>query len=70
MEIIDLLKQNLGENNVLENESMAKYTSFKTGGNADIFVKIDDVNKLNFLIKMANRNDLPLFVLGNGKEEL
>ena len=43
MDVIKLLKQNLGENKVLLNEPMSKHTSFKTGGNADIFIKVTSI---------------------------
>ena len=70
MEIIDLLKQNLGEKNVLLNECMAKHTTFKTGGPADILVKIDSIDKLKYLLDIANRNNLPITILGNGSNIL
>jgi len=34
-----LLEEGIDKNNMLLNEPMNKHTSFKTGGNADIFVK-------------------------------
>ena len=47
MDIISLLKENLGKENIFENEDMSKHTSFKTGGKADIFVKIKNLENLN-----------------------
>lgn len=70
MEIIEFLKQNLGKNNVLQDESMARHTSFKVGGIADIFVKVDNVEKLKFVIDIVNKNNLSLFILGNGSNIL
>lgn len=70
MDIVDLLKNSLGEKNVLLNEPMSKHTSFKTGGNADIFVKIDNAQNLEFVLKIVKNNKIPLFILGNGSNIL
>lgn len=70
MEITEILKEKLGEKNVFLNEDMAKHTSFKTGGVADVFVKIDSIEKLKYLLDIANRNNLPITILGNGSNIL
>jgi len=47
-------------------EEMKKFTTFKTGGPADIFVRAassDDVRKICIF---AEKNDAPLFILGGG----
>lgn len=66
MDIINLLKDSLGEENVLLNEDMSKHTSFKTGGPADIFVKINNIENLKYILKIAKENKTPIFVMGNG----
>lgn len=70
MENITLLKENLGEENVLLDEDMSKHTSFKTGGKADIFVKVKDIEKLRYVLQFSKENKLPLFILGNGSNLL
>lgn len=70
MDYIELLKQKIGKEKVLLNEPMSKHTSFKTGGNADIFVKIDSIQDLQFILKIVKENNIPLFVLGNGSNLL
>ena len=70
MEITEILKEKLGDINVFINENMAKHTSFKTGGPADIFVRVDDVGKLKYVIDIANQNNLPITILGNGSNIL
>lgn len=67
---IDLFIKELGNDNVLLNESMAKHTSFKTGGNADIFVKVSNKEKLLNILKYSRDNSIPLFILGNGSNIL
>ena len=66
MDKISLLRENLGKENVFENEDMSKHTSFKTGGKADIFVKIKNLENLNYVLNFAKDNKLPVFILGNG----
>lgn len=67
---IELFVKKLGEDNVLLNESMAKHTSFKTGGNADVFVKISSKEKLEYILKYSRENNVPIFILGNGSNIL
>ncbi len=55
---------------VLENEPLLKYTSFKIGGPADIFIEILDLNSLQQIIKYVSKNQISTFVLGNGSNLL
>lgn len=51
------------------NENLAKYTWFKTGGNAEIlFIPADKDDLVNFL--KENNNKLPITVIGNGSNLL
>ncbi|MDE5830725.1 MAG: FAD-binding protein [Clostridia bacterium] len=70
MNYIDLLKENLGAENVYLNEDMSKHTSFKTGGPADSFVKVDSIEKVKYVLKISKENNIPLFILGNGSNIL
>ena len=40
------IKKIVGEENILINEPMKKHTSIKVGGNADIFVKANTIEKV------------------------
>ena len=55
---------------LLENESMAKHTTFRVGGNADIYVSVKSVRELSSLIKLARETDTPFLVIGNGSNIL
>ena len=61
-----LLTEGIKKENILLNEPMNKYTSFKTGGKADIFVKAYLVDEIKSVLKISKENNIPLFVLGNG----
>ncbi len=51
---------------ILENELMSKHTSFKVGGAARYFAKVESVEEIKDAIQFAQKNDLPHFILGNG----
>lgn len=70
MDIEANLMEMLGKENVYINENMSKHSTFKTGGNADFFVKIDNIEKLKYILQFTKKNSLPLFVLGNGSNIL
>ncbi len=62
----------LEENNITyrENEPMHLHCSFKTGGNADIFVAVNSVEELKAVFNLCRTYSLPLTVLGNGSNLL
>lgn len=70
MDIENKLKNEVGNEKVLINEKMSKHTSFKTGGTADFFVKIENTEDLKKVLKIANEYKMPLFILGNGSNIL
>lgn len=55
---------------ILTNEPMSKHTSFKTGGNADFFIKTTDISKIKYLIKISKDENIPLTIVGNGSNLL
>ena len=56
--------------NVTFDEPMKKHTSFKIGGCADVFVTIGSKEKLSRFLTLANENDVPYIILGNGTNML
>lgn len=70
MDIINVLKEQIGNESVLENEPMSKHTSFKVGGVADIFVRIKNIENLQFVLNIAKENRIDIFILGNGSNIL
>ncbi len=70
MNNIDLLINKLGKENVLLNEDMSKHISFKTGGTADVFVKVNSIENMKFLLDFVKNNGSSLFILGNGSNVL
>lgn len=64
------LTKEIPSNQVYCNEPMHKHTSFKVGGNADIFVKVKNLRQLKYAIQVAKDNDLNITIMGNGSNIL
>lgn len=54
----------------LENEPMKDHTTFRIGGNADIFIKPASERTLCGLVKICNDNEIPVFYIGGGSNLL
>ena len=52
------------------NEPMKNYTTFKTGGNADILVSPNCFEELSFVLEFCKNNKIKPFILGNGSNLL
>ena len=49
-----------------EKEPMSRHTSFKTGGNADLFLEVNKNSELSSILKKAKELSVPLTVIGKG----
>lgn len=63
-ECVKVFKKILGAENVKCDERMSKYTSFKIGGKADIFIKVNSIEHLMQIVGLDI--DLPITIIGNG----
>lgn len=70
LDIITLLKEKIDTKDILENEPMSKHTTFKVGGNADLLVKVHNVEQIKFALNIARNKNIPIFILGNGSNLL
>lgn len=64
---MELLYEKLKEmipDRVYQDEPMKKHTSFKIGGNADIFAVIKNETELKEVLKLAG--EVPVQIIGNG----
>ena len=52
------------------NESLSLYTSFRTGGDADLFADITDVHQMADALRLAHQLDIACFVIGGGSNLL
>lgn len=69
-EIYNKLIKKINKSNVFLNEPMSKHTSFKIGGPADIFIKIKKLNELKYILKLAKRYSIKIYIIGNGTNVL
>lgn len=69
-EIYNELITKINSERVLLNEPMRNHTTFKIGGVADIFVKINDIEELKFLIAVATKKKVQVSAIGNGSNVL
>ena len=56
----------ISEDRVFKDEPMNRHTSLKIGGPADIFVKINNIEELTYIINLTKECEIPLTVVGNG----
>ena len=69
-EIYKELLNKVNKENIFLNEPMYKHTTFKIGGTADLFIKVQTIEELKYIIKLCNEKNIPLTVIGNGSNVL
>ena len=69
-DIITKLKEQIDTKDILINEPMSKHTSFKTGGNADIFIKAHSIQEIQYILHVAREEKVNIFIFGNGSNLL
>jgi UDP-N-acetylmuramate dehydrogenase len=52
----------------LRDEPLARYTTMRVGGPADLFAEVRDLFALRGIVRFAHARELPLFVLGRGSD--
>ena len=65
-ELIEKSNLQIDKNKILYNEQMSKHTTFKVGGPAEVFIKIDNIDDLKEILEFVNKNKIPLTIIGNG----
>lgn len=69
-QIIENSDLSIPKDNILYNEDMKKHTTFKIGGPAECFIKIKAKEELKEILVFANKNNIPVTILGNGSNIL
>lgn len=64
------LAKELESSKILKQEPMKKHTSFKIGGNADIYIKAGSIEDIKKILKHTKINKIPLTIMGNGSNVL
>ncbi len=55
---------------VKKNERLSAYTTFRTGGDADLLVEIAGAEKLTLAVSLARELEIPFFIIGGGSNLL
>ena len=58
------------EEDIYINEPMSKHTTFKIGGNAEIFVKLRNIEQIEKTIELSRKFKKPVKIIGNGSNIL
>ncbi len=53
-----------------QDEPMAKHTTFKVGGKAELFITVKNTDELIDVLTYAKRQEIPFFILGKGSNLL
>ncbi len=69
-DIYNKLIKKVDKDRVYLNEPMSKHTTFKIGGPADIFVKVETIDELKYVVKGCKDNNVLLTIIGNGSNIL
>lgn len=64
--IIQKLEQILGADRVLQEEPMSRHCSFRTGGPADLFLRVGTEEQLIETLSFLKKAGVPVFLLGRG----
>ena len=67
-DIYNLLVSKIDESQIKLNEPMNKHTSFRIGGPADIFVKVETISELKHVLEVSKNNNIPLTVIRKRKQ--
>lgn len=66
----EYILQSVPQEDVLQNEPLSKHTTFRVGGEAELFIRISNKEQLMHLIPFFKRIDMDFFLLGNGSNVL
>lgn len=69
-ELLEQIYTIIPRGNVLRNENMSRHTTFRTGGPADCFIRINTSKELSELILLLKKEKEDFFITGNGSNLL
>lgn len=69
-EIIKNSKLHIPQERIFYEEPMKDHTSFKVGGPAEVFIKVENEQELQEIQAFANNEKIPIVIIGNGSNIL
>ena len=67
---IKQIEEIISKDKIYINELMSKHTSFKIGGPAECLIKIQNFEELKSILKLSQKENIPLTIIGNGSNLL
>lgn len=68
--ILEELRQKIAPERVLTKEPMKKHTTFRIGGEAEFYIVPENIEEVQWTVKIARKHEIPMFILGNGSNLL
>lgn len=68
--LVEMIKEIAGADSVFMDEPMSSHTTFRIGGEAEVFVKIKEEAAFIKLIQQLNKFEIPYYIIGNGSNLL
>lgn len=65
-EVYENFKKNILDSDIYKYEEMKKHTTFKVGGKADIFVRVNTIKDLKYILEYSKENNIIVTIIGNG----
>ena len=69
-EIIKNSKLHIPQERIFYEEPMKNHTSFKVGGPAEVFIKVENEQELQEIQTLTNNEKIPIVIIGNGSNIL
>ncbi len=70
IETLEYLRRIVPEENILTDEPMSRHTTFRTGGPASLFMRLQGLEELTQVKSCLDRMGEPYFIIGNGSNLL
>ena len=67
--ILEELRQKIAPERVLTKEPMKKHTTFRIGGEAELYIIPETIEEVQWTVKTARKHEIPMFILGNGSNK-
>ncbi len=68
--VLEYIEKIVPKENILVKEPMSKYTTFRTGGEANILLQVQSEEQLSKLLELFNKIEIEFFIVGNGSNLL
>lgn len=69
-QILEKLEKIIPKEKIKQNEPMKEHTSFKIGGPAEIFIKVNTIEELKNILSFSKDYEIPFTIIGNGSNLL